>query len=862
MLHDNDSQNNQFKSFQIPANLMVAEFGEVNVRRNVSNPNSQTAECHVEFTIAMEPQGQFAEGWRTGLALDASASMKRAYGRKVEARVDPEVLTGYIKQGRLQAYIEDGEPTRKIEREAFAEIQEQGYEINYTENILQPLVQDFIAYLADNLDRTGKTSLIYWGCGKGEETQVLGEFDAITCQQVKISGPATFQLGKTTKLCPAIAYFANQYRQAQRGIYIFLTDGRIDDLEQVKDYTRELALEITVGKRNYLKLVLIGIGNDIDRYQLQELDDFDTGLDLDIWDYKIASEMKNLSQIFAELVNENQIIAESGSIYDDRGNCLKSYPQGLPAKVDFVMPSDSKWFELEVGGQRIRQSVVVDNVIAIAPLAKKKLFDFELKALEVPPPALLVNPNVNQDIELSSDQNVNQDPAQESENSQAPMQICRWKWIAALLIGAAFIGTAIAFGILIKRSDDRNLEEQTILTVNKEAKTNSKPDSIKKSNSNLLVSGAKSNSNNSNNSNSISTSLPNNTSSKSTATPTSKLSSNISINSDQNPIIPVNSVNNSVNNAPSNSDKNAKNLSNKISDKVTENNSKKNSTNNTNSSIVNNLPTKAQKESSNLAICEAFGICFTDSNKLNPPKSDSPNNSGNVANNFVKSLGEIVEDSSVKITNDNFSKLIGGVAKNNSANNSNTSPNDNVGNLNLGKKSDKLPVNNSSQSSNTANINSRSTATNSPSTNASVNPLTQSTTQSTQSKNSDRNTSTSIVPISNPDAEVIIFFPSDDSQLMPTEGTKIDKFLAKIQGRRGVIQVSGHADVTGEYTYNLDLSQARANEVVRQLRDRGIDNSYRITFEALSWLHPLRKNATTTDNAFNRRVVIQFQEQK
>jgi len=810
MLHDNDSQNNQFKSFQIPANLMVAEFGEVNVRRNLSTSNSSTSECHVEFTIAMEPQGQFAEGWRTGLALDASASMKRAYGRKVEARVDPEVLTGYIKQGRLQAYIEDGEPTRKIEREAFAEIQEQGYEINYTENILQPLVQDFIAYLADNLDRTGKTSLIYWGCGKGEETQVLGEFDAITCQQVKISGPATFQLGKTTKLCPAIAYFANQYRQAQRGIYIFLTDGRIDDLEQVKDYTRELALEITVGKRNYLKLILVGIGNDIDRYQLQELDDFDTGLDLDLWDYKIASEMKNLSQIFAELVNENQIIADNGSIYDDHGNFLKSYPQGLPAKVDFVMSSDSKWFELEVGGQRIRQSVVVDHAISIAPLAKKKLFDFELKALEVPPPALLVNPNVNQDIELSPAQNVNQDPAQKSENSQVPIQICRWKWLAALLIGAAFIGTAIAFGILIKRSDDRNLEEQAILIVNKEARTNAKPDSIKKSNSNLLVSGAKSNSNNSN---SISSSLPNNTSSKSTATPTSKSPSNTSISADQNSIIPINSVNNTS----SNPDKNLKNLSNKISDKAPENISKKNPANNTNNFIVNNLPAKSQKESSNLSICEAFGICFTDSNK---------------------------------------------VAKNNLANNPNTSANDNGGNLSLGKKSDKLPLNNSSQNSNTTNINSRSAATNSSSTNSSVNPLPQSITQSTQVKNSDRNTSGSIVPISNPDAEVIIFFPSEDSQLMPTEGNKIDKFLAKIQGRRGVIQVSGHADVTGEYTYNLDLSQARANEVVRQLRDRGIDNSYKITFEALSWLHPLRKNATTTDNAFNRRVVIQFQEQK
>ena len=57
----------------------------------------------MQLTIAMEPQGQFAEGWRTGLALDGSASMKRAYGRKVEARVDPALLTDYIKQGRLRS---------------------------------------------------------------------------------------------------------------------------------------------------------------------------------------------------------------------------------------------------------------------------------------------------------------------------------------------------------------------------------------------------------------------------------------------------------------------------------------------------------------------------------------------------------------------------------------------------------------------------------------------------------------------------------------------------------------------------------------------------------------------------------------
>ena len=770
-MSDNDFHNSQIKSFQIPANLMVAEFGEVNVRRNLATSNSPTAECHVEFTIAMEPQGQFAEGWRTGLALDASASMKRAYGRKVEARVDPELLTGYIKQGRLQAYMEDGEPTRKIQREAFVEIQEKGYEVNYTENILQPLVQDFTAYLADNLDGTGKTSLIYWGCGKGDEIQVLGEFDAVICQQIKVSGPKTFQLGKTTKLCPAIAYFANQYRQAQRGIYIFLTDGRIDDLEQVKDYTRELALEITVGKRNYLKLILVGIGNDVDRYQLQELDDFDTGLDIDLWDYKIASEMTNLSQIFAELVNENQIIAESGDIYDDRGNCVKSYPKGLPAKVDFVMSDASQWFELEVGGQRIRQSVAVGSAIAIAPLVKKTLFDFELDAQESSRPDSLMTPN--QSITQDSDtQDSEPDLNQESTNNQISIQTYRWKWMAALLIGAAFMGIAIAFGILIKRSEDRSQENQAISIGNKEVKQNSKLDSIKKSNNNSLVSTVKSNPTNSNNN---SSSLPN-TSSKSTAKPISKSTNDSSINSEQNPIN-SNSVNNSASKPVRNSQK--------PSDQTTENTSPKNTTNNL---VVNNSTVKPPKGSTNLGGCDSFGICFTDANKL--------------------------------------------------------------------------PVNNSSQISRLNSTNSSVNPSTNPSANPSVKPSINSLKPANQIKNSDRNTTASIVPISNPDVEAIIFFPSDDSQLMPTEGTKIDKFLEKIQGRRGVIQVSGHADVTGDYTYNLDLSQARANEVVRQLRDRGIDNSYKITFEALSWLHPLRKNATTTDNAFNRRVVIQFQEQK
>jgi outer membrane protein OmpA-like peptidoglycan-associated protein len=62
----------------------------------------------------------------------------------------------------------------------------------------------------------------------------------------------------------------------------------------------------------------------------------------------------------------------------------------------------------------------------------------------------------------------------------------------------------------------------------------------------------------------------------------------------------------------------------------------------------------------------------------------------------------------------------------------------------------------------------------------------------------------------------------------------------------------------GDYAYNLELAQARANEVVRLLSDRGLDNNYEVIFGVSS--EPLRKDATAADNASSRRVVVQFKE--
>lgn len=92
-------------------------------------------------------------------------------------------------------------------------------------------------------------------------------------------------------------------------MYIFITDGYIDDLETVKQYTTQLAKDIAAGKRKLIKCILIGVGKAVDEKQMIELDDLDTGTEIDIWDHKVADDMRELTEIFAELVEENQIVA-------------------------------------------------------------------------------------------------------------------------------------------------------------------------------------------------------------------------------------------------------------------------------------------------------------------------------------------------------------------------------------------------------------------------------------------------------------------------------------------------------------------------------------------------------------------------
>jgi outer membrane protein OmpA-like peptidoglycan-associated protein len=69
------------------------------------------------------------------------------------------------------------------------------------------------------------------------------------------------------------------------------------------------------------------------------------------------------------------------------------------------------------------------------------------------------------------------------------------------------------------------------------------------------------------------------------------------------------------------------------------------------------------------------------------------------------------------------------------------------------------------------------------------------------------------------------------------------------------IVVEGHTDSTGSDTYNMQLSDRRANSVKRLLVQRGVAD-YRITTIGYGESRPVATNNTPEGRQMNRRVEI------
>ncbi len=291
---------------------VVDPFGEVNVYP--AGPGRK----RVTATILMEPH---REGAQTGIALDGSGSMAKLYGVEDGSRIVSPIFGGKKK----------------------------------LENQVSPVAQKLCAYLARKIDADGGTTCVYWAVGPGGgEIEVVGDFTADQAEQHTFGPPTEFGTG--TQLLPVVKYFVDRFRSAPWGFYVVITDGELHDLDEVKAYSVQLAREIAGHRRNPVKFVLIGLGPDVNETQMTELDDLESGTEVDLWDHKLAAEMRRLEEIFAEVVDKNARVANNGKILDPQGKLIKDYERGgLTAWLEFEIALNAEFFTLEVNGSRVHQ---------------------------------------------------------------------------------------------------------------------------------------------------------------------------------------------------------------------------------------------------------------------------------------------------------------------------------------------------------------------------------------------------------------------------------------------------------------------------------------------------------------------------
>jgi outer membrane protein OmpA-like peptidoglycan-associated protein len=101
-----------------------------------------------------------------------------------------------------------------------------------------------------------------------------------------------------------------------------------------------------------------------------------------------------------------------------------------------------------------------------------------------------------------------------------------------------------------------------------------------------------------------------------------------------------------------------------------------------------------------------------------------------------------------------------------------------------------------------------------------------------------------------------ILFDTDKAMLKPGAASTMDQlaeFMNEYPEHRLLIE--GHADARGSDTYNIALSENRANAVRVALMDRGIDPG-RLEVKALGESYPLASNETAAGMQENRRVEI------
>jgi OOP family OmpA-OmpF porin len=103
-----------------------------------------------------------------------------------------------------------------------------------------------------------------------------------------------------------------------------------------------------------------------------------------------------------------------------------------------------------------------------------------------------------------------------------------------------------------------------------------------------------------------------------------------------------------------------------------------------------------------------------------------------------------------------------------------------------------------------------------------------------------------------------VHFAFDSDEILPGAERVLDDSAETLRRYPDlVIEVAGHTDSVGTDSYNLDLSQRRAQSVRTYLIDAGVDSG-NLTAKGYGEVQPVESNDTEEGREENRRVILRI----
>jgi hypothetical protein len=285
----------------------------------------------VTAVLAHDPA---ADGLDVGIYLDCSAPLRDEYKPDKPLRRDFPTQRGIL--GRLFGWTR---PDAPVETEA--------------RRILQNLASK---------DRNGKLRLCYWSDG----VQYFGEVKVSEAKKYVM--PHAQRMAGMTFLAPVVRDFMSYLKKrtqdgARRGMAVVLTDGKIQDMDQVEEISDEVVSWVRGGQLPRTKFLLVGCGKDVDPQQLERICSKEHRGIGHLWRYKIAGDWQELAETVAVKVDKSNMVAAGATLYDDKNEVIRVYEGRLPSQLDFELPPGAKSFALEVEGRMYTQRLTA----AVAP---------------------------------------------------------------------------------------------------------------------------------------------------------------------------------------------------------------------------------------------------------------------------------------------------------------------------------------------------------------------------------------------------------------------------------------------------------------------------------------------------------------